>query len=104
LQFGHDADIVKDELVPRVVEGALTDERETLAWSTAEYDIDFDIAQIGSVPDIVTANIYYACADCLGVGEIVFMGCTVDGVNFYRSRNVESCLLETQRQSAGTGK
>jgi len=102
LQFGHYADIVKNELVSWIVKSTLADKGEPLTWCTTKHYVDFGIANIGFAANVVAGNIDHACTDRFRVWEIVFVNSAVNWVDFHSGGDIESGLFETQRQSAGS--
>ena len=94
--FAHDTDVVTDQRIARIVERALTDQREPLTGRAAEHDIDFALADPGGLADRCAGDFLYVAANRGAVGEIELVGRTMDGVYLDGGDNVEPRLFETQ--------
>jgi hypothetical protein len=91
-------------MVAWVVQYALADHGKALARRTAEDDIDFVRTKTAGCAELSAREINYTRANGLGSGEVVFVYRTVNGVDFNSRSYIETGLLETKRQAAGTGK
>ncbi|MCY1246633.1 hypothetical protein D9M72_598850 [compost metagenome] len=88
---------MENKLITRVVQGALANHREALAWSTTEDHVDLSIAQARHATNIVTGDVGNARTYGSAARKIEFMGRAVDRIDFHGSCDVEPSLLETQR-------
>jgi len=82
----------------------MTDQRETLTRRASEHYVDRAIAQFRRLPDPRAARFCGIGANDGTVREIEFMHGAMNRIDLNRSRHIETCLLETERQSARTRK
>ena len=97
LQLGNDPDEVVHETIAGIVQSALSDHAEPLAWGAPENHVDVGFPDLGMRADVVAVDVGYAAADCRAVREIVFMRSGMDRIVLDSGGNVESGLLESER-------
>ena len=104
LKFVNEANEMKHQRISGVVEEALANQGKSLAGRPAKEDIYLAIANFRSFPNLSTCNLTHTLTNGGAMGEVVLVGGTVNGIDFYRSENVKTRLLESQAQSPRPGK
>jgi hypothetical protein len=95
---------VVHERISRVVEGAFADHTKALTGRTTEYNVHGTIADAGMGAYVLAVYVGDASTNRGAVGEVKFVGRTMDGVVFHSRGHIESGLLEAETHSTGTGK
>jgi hypothetical protein len=95
------ANELQQQSIARIVQRSLSHEREALAGSTAEYNVDTRAPQLCRL-----ANICPGKSRCIGTnrgafGEVELMDGTVHRIDLHSRPNLETGLLEAERQSSG---
>src|ERR1035437_10893648 len=85
-----------DQVVARVVQDALADHAEALAWRPAEHHIDVIAVDPGMLPDVAPVDVGHAPAYRRAVGEVEFVDRAVDRVVLDCRHHLEAGLFETQ--------
>src|SRR5665213_163494 len=92
-----------DERVAWIVQGALPDHAEALAWRATEKYLHGTVSDAGMRADILAVDVGDAAADGGAVGEVKLVRRAVNRVVFDGGGHVESGLLEAKTHPARAG-
>lgn len=88
---------MKDEVVSRIIQNAMADERESLTRRATYQYIDLSIIKVGGIPDAFSSKFPNIRADNGGVWKVVLVNGRVDWIEFDGDCNIESGLFESER-------
>ena len=94
-----------DKLVSRVLQHALSDEREALAGGSAANDIHttLSVRLVVALQDGMCIETDNRGGQRCGSREVEMVNCGMNGVQLHGRNHVESGLLEPERHAAGSG-
>ena len=75
-----------------------------MAWSAADYDIDFPATDISRISDFIPGNLRNILRNGCPIRKIKFMNTRMNGIDFDCCNHVEPRLLESEAHSARTRK
>src|ERR1700723_2001487 len=102
IELGREAEGLREKTVARIVERAVTNHRESLARSSAEHRIDARVAEIGGVANFSARYFRSVGANRRAARKIELVNGRMDRIDFDRGGDIETGLLESQRQSSGS--
>jgi len=92
-----------NELVARIVERTLADERKTLARSASHYDIDVSLSDACQPTKLFAGRFHDARANGGAIGEVELMHRAMNRVDIDRGYDIEAGLFEAETQSSRAG-
>ncbi len=90
------------QFVARIVQCALADRREALAWRAAEHHVYSTITDPGCAAYVGTRKMGHAAADCLTSRKIELMHRSVNRVDLHRRCHIETSLLKAKAKATST--
>ena len=95
-QFGHNAHEIAYQLVSRIVQGALADQRETLARCTAKDAIDGTTVDGGGLSNLVAREPLDRTCKQGRPRKIVLVHGAMNWIDFNRRGDVKASLFEPE--------
>ncbi len=96
VQLHDKSDEMMHQSIARIIQSALADHREPLAWRASENDIDIASADARHRPYLIAGEIDYAATDRRALWKVELVYCSMDRVDFNRRRDIKSSLLKAE--------
>ena len=103
-QLPHDTDKMLHERVPRVIKSTVTDQRESLAWSSAHNNINATTANSSCEPDLRAGDVCHVFAQHGTLRKVKGVHSGVHRIDLDGGYDVEACLFEAKTHASGSGK
>jgi hypothetical protein len=104
LQFRYSPHKLLNQMISRIVEHSLADQRKTLAWRPPEYHINWSAPNTGCSSNFVSRKSDDGFGDYGRSRKVEVMDSCVDRIEFDGNDDIEPGLLEPERHTARTGK
>ena len=99
-EFPDQSNIVRHQLIARIVERSIPDEAEPLTWRTTDNGSNLGSSDSRIRPDVLSVNLGDVPTYRRTVREIEFVDSAVNRVVLDYCTNIEPCLLETEAKTA----
>ncbi len=103
-QFGHDANEIAYETIAGVFQSPLAHHRKALTGWATEYHVDSTTTDTRPFQNFSSGKIRNRLWQNGAMGEVELVDCTMNGINFDRSDNIEACLFEAETEAPGSCK
>jgi hypothetical protein len=94
---------VVNQIVSGIVNGALSDQTETLAWRSAKDNVDVGLAYLRVISNVPRIDVRYATANDGAAREVELVRSAVNRVVLNCRQYLETRLLETEAHPACPG-